>query len=432
MIRRAFLRAGVGATAGLAVAGQAGCARTGSELEVFVTWSGAELAAFRGALSDFTAATGHRVRVVPAGEQLIELLRVRLDTANPPDLVIGPVLGLIRQYAAKDRVVPLDGVGGNTPEGLRNLVTVKDKGVIGVWVKAAHKSLFWHRASTFAATDPPQTLEDLKTWVHAAAAAGDPPLAVGAADGWVLTDWFENTLVAVGGGSTYREAEAGGRIWDSAPVTEALEWLAELWSVPGAFPGGPARALLTQYEESVVRVFGDRSASLVFEGDFVTVVADRFNPRPAAAPDFFAFPQKERRATPEAQVRRPLVVGGDVAALLNDTPPGKALIRWLDDPAWMMPLVQRGGFLSPKSTVTDQSYPPGVARRIARQFLDAEAVYFDLSDQFVGRLGGGPGRGMWRILQEFFRAVTWSASSRASAVRDTRHELMAASEVEPA
>jgi hypothetical protein len=386
------------ATAGVAAASAAlaGCGRDQAGLEVFVMWSGGELAAFRETLRGFETESGHRVRVVPVGEQVTELLRARLDADNPPDLAIVPLPGLIRQYAACGRVVPLrPGLGAHTPAGLRDVVTLDNGDVVGLWVKAAHKSLFWHRPSTFPDGAAPKTWDQLVAFTERSVALGRTPLSVGAADGWVVSDWFENALVGVGGGAVYDQLAKGREVWDSDLVTTALNGLGRLWSIPAAFPDGPAQALLTQYEESVVQVFATRRAELVFEGDFVASVASRF--AGPTAPRTFRFPPVSGPP--------PLVVGGDVAALLNDTDAGRELIAWLDRGESMDPWITRGGFLSPNTTVPVERYPTELARASARQLATAEAVRFDLSDQVGGRLGGGQGRGMWRILQDFFRAV---------------------------
>jgi ABC-type glycerol-3-phosphate transport system substrate-binding protein len=432
--RRAVLRAALGpvlvrAGSGVSVvaAGLAGCGGDGAGLEVFVTWGGDELAAFRETLEDFSRQSGRRVRVVPVGEQVDELLRARLHTDNPPDLAVVPRPGLIKQYAARGQVVPLDpAMGRHTPEGLRRIITLDDGRAAGLWVKAAHKSLFWYRPSTFPGGSspggsPPRSFAELVDYVRRTAAAGRAPLAIGAADGWVVTDWFENTLVGVGGGAVYDDLAAGRPRWDSPYVTQALARLAELWSVPGAFPDGPARALLTEYEESVVQVFATGRADLVFEGDFVARVIARFGG--GHEPGTFPFPAVDGPP--------PLVVGGDMAALLKDSPGGRELISWLDRPESMYPWIARGGFLSPNMRVPLDRYPTRLARDVAQQLASAPEVRFDLSDQVGGGLGGGQGRGMWRILQEFFGAVT-APGNGADAVRRAQRQLDAAARQVPA
>src|SRR5262249_55617327 len=149
----------------------------------------------------------------------------------------------------------------------------------------------------------PGTWDDLKELVCRLAKSGaTAPLAIGAADGWVLTDWLENLLIALTSDCEDAGLVSGEVHWGIPPVRPALALLPTVWSVPGAFPDGPGRALLTQQEESVVQVVAERRAAMVFEGDFVAAVANRF--RPAGAPPLsrFRFPRTDNV--------RPLLVGG--------------------------------------------------------------------------------------------------------------------------
>ncbi|HET8659435.1 MAG TPA: ABC transporter substrate-binding protein [Micromonosporaceae bacterium] len=418
--RRQVLAAATGplllrATGGVTVTSAlASCGGRTAGVEVFVMWSGGELAAFRETLQHFHRESGLQVRVVPVGEQVNELLQARIDTDNPPDLAIVPLPGLIRDYAKRGHVRDLGSeLGKDTPEGLRELVTMDDGMVAGLWVKAAHKSLFWHRGDI----SPPKNWAELVGLVTQRAFEGRTPLAIGAADGWVVSDWFENMLIAVGGGETYDQLARGQRAWKSPHVTTALEELARLWSVPDAFPGGAERALLTQYEESVAQVFATCRADLVFEGDFVGSVVSRFTRKPAKT--FFFPPLSTDQPLPP-------VVGGDVAARFTDSRKAEELIRWLAEAGSMRPWISQGGFLSPNKQVPLDWYPNELTRKLAVQLYDANEVRFDLSDQLTGRLGGGQGRGMWRILQDFFGAVA-AGQNQNAAVRLAQKQLDAAS-----
>lgn len=417
-----LLRAVGGVTVGSALAA---CGRSTPGVEVFVMWSGGELAAFRETMAVFSREYDLPVRVVPVGEQVNELLQARLDTDNPPDLAIVPLLGLIRDYAKLGHVYPLPrGLGDTTqPKGLRLAATMDDGRIVGLWVKAAHKSLFWHRGTGEFGT--PTTWDDLVRLVRDRAGAGHTPLAIGAADGWVVTDWFENVLLGVGGGATYDKLAQGEHAWGARYVTDALTRLAELWSVADASPGGAERALLTQYEESVVQVFATHRADLVFEADFVSSVIDSF--AGASTPRLtFPFPPVVNPAGP------PLVVGGDVAALLTDRPEARQLIEWLDRPDSMDPWIDRGGgFLSPNLKVEPRRYRTALATQLAGELQQKQnELRFDLSDQVTGRLGGGQGRGMGRILQDFFGAVATGRSPDA-AVRRAQDQLIEASQGTP-
>ena len=64
----------------------------------------------------------------------------------------------------------------------------------GVWFKAANKSLIWYDVGAFerAGVVPPPDIDPLASAGARARRSGVPAFAVGGADGWTLTDWFEN------------------------------------------------------------------------------------------------------------------------------------------------------------------------------------------------------------------------------------------------
>ena len=237
----------------VATAGAGGCARDRGGVEVVVMWSGGELNAFRAVMDKFSQKSGHAVRIVSVGEQVHELLRARVDAGNPPDVAIVPLPGLIKAYARDNHVVPLDPtLAPDIRQDLRELVTVKGE-LLGLWVKVAHKSLFWHRESSLAGRAKPRTWCDLLEIITMWARSGRAPLSMGAADGWVVTDWFENVLASLDDGETYGRLALGANEWRSDRVHDALDRLAQAWSIEGAFPDGPARALLTQWESRSMR-----------------------------------------------------------------------------------------------------------------------------------------------------------------------------------
>jgi ABC-type glycerol-3-phosphate transport system substrate-binding protein len=410
MRRRSLLKAAV---AVMAAPAAAACASNDDTIEVFVLWSGGELDAFRRTVEGFAAESGRRVRIVTVGEQVRELLRARFNANNPPDIAIVPLPGLVREYARDGKVVELDrSLTTAMHDSLNETVTV-DGRQYGLWVKAAHKSLFWYRYSALRAAGvnaAPQTWQRLVELLAAEAKAGRPMLSIGAADGWVLTDWFENVLAGMDGGLTYRRlARDEPEAWGSDVVSGTLERLAEVWAIPGVFPYGPQRALLTQYEESVFEVFAECRSAMVFEGDFVGAVITRLDSagRLCETADVFRFPPIAGEP--------PLVVGGDVAARLSHSEGSAELLQWLSKPESMSGWVAQAGFLSPNRSVPISTYL-GRDRILAQQFYDAPTPLFDLSDQLGGRLSAGQGRGLPRILTEFFRDVTEPGAHRPGTI----------------
>ena len=411
LTRRTALRAsGVVAAAALT-----GCDSTRDVVEVAVIWSDQELAAFRSVVEGYVRQSGTRVSVVSAGDDIDAFIRARSRAGNPPDVAIVSQPGLITRYAGDGLLRPLDPALAAGLSGTWLAAGTVDHTLYGRCVKAAHKSLFWHVPST---VDPePTTWAQFAELVRVRAAAGRPTLSIGAADGWVLTDWFENVLASVADPGDYEALATATADWSGDGVRHALGLLAEVWSIPGAFPDGRQRALLTQFDESVIAVFGTRRADLVFEGDFVAPLIDRFgHGYPVSEhPDSVMF-----RFPPAAGEVPALIVGGDTMVLMRDTAAGRALLRYLAGPEAFHPWIARGGFLSPDNRVPPTAYPTALARMLADQLRDP-AAHFDLSDRLAGDLSGGDGRGTWRIMQDFFRLATRAGTEaeRERAVDET-------------
>jgi ABC-type glycerol-3-phosphate transport system substrate-binding protein len=334
-------------------------------------------------------------------------LRARYSTANQPAVAIMPYIGLIAGYARDGWLADLEFLRGRFPRPWNVPLTV-DGTLRGAWVKAAHKSLFWYPPGALGAGAVPKTWDDFTGLVRRLARSGDrAPLAIGAADGWVLTDWFENVFASVSDDRQYQALVAGekggdgGLTWDG-PVRTALRHLADVWSIDNAFPDGGRRALLTQHEESVSQVFDENRATMVFEGDFVAGAARRFRAdRPLAT---FGFPPVRGDAR--------LLAAGDAAVVFKGSKDGLALVDWLTGPEkpfrrWL----EAGGYLSAQLDVpapeADRSggLTAGLATEL-RRATDTGALRFDLSDRLRGSLGGPDGLGLWKILQDFFADVT--------------------------
>ncbi len=378
-------------------------------VQVMVVWSGRELELFRRVLRGY----GQPVEVISAGDNIDALLQARRAAGTTPDVAVLSRPGLVADYSRAGWLEPLDDALASafTPRWAQLLYA--DGALHGVWVKAAHKSLIWRVPGTLPS--PPQDWPGFVTLVRdLAAATGPRPLAIGAADGWVLTDWLENRLAVLLSADEYDQLARGERPWTDGRVRQAFTDLAELWATPDVFPGGGRRALLTQNEESVLQVTATRQAAMVFEGDFVASVVERYRPRAAAA-EPFRFPGRPT-GTAEEPVRLPLVVGGDAAVVFRGSVAGRQLVNWLVTAEAFRPWVAAGGYLSPNRFVDTHRYPTPLAAELASQLTSEEEVRFDLSDRLPGALTGADGQGSWQILQDFFADVTVNRWAREAAV----------------
>ncbi len=421
--RRSRLRPAQGlAAVVLAVALVSGCAGgpapagprlSGRALEVAAVWSGPEQQRFQRVLRAFTRQTGVTVRYVSAGHSVPDFLSARLAAGRPPDVAFLPEPGLLRRYEREHLLVPLGGIAGaevaeNYSPAWRRLGTVNGT-LYGVWFKAANKSLIWYNVGVFerAGVVPPSTVDGLVAVAHKLAASGTPAFAVGGADGWTLTDWFENLYLRVAGPVRYDLLAAHAIRWTDPSVEATLRLLARVLS-PQVIAHGPAGARATSYEQSVRETFARRpAAAMVFEGDFVAgVISGETGARLGVNADVFPFP-----AVGSSGLM--VVGGGDAAVLMRRSAAGAALIRYLASPQAAAIWAAQGGFISPNINLDLAVYPDPITRSIARTLLEAgDNFRFDLSDLQPASFGGTEGKGMRKILQQFLvtRNVTAAAA----------------------
>jgi alpha-glucoside transport system substrate-binding protein len=377
---------------GLAAAGLTGCGGE-TPLRIAVVWSDWELSRFH----EILAAYPHPFVVYSAGDNIAALLRNPVAQAATPDVAIVPRLGLMEDpdISARLRSVPCPDPSLNFPDWPRLMDCAADNSTKAVWFKVTHKSLVWYRRGVMPA--PPA---DWEAWVGLCRerAKEHPPLAIGAADGWVLTDWFENVLLGIDP-ELYRKLHLnppGG--WSHASVRETLLRLATLWSIPGLVPGGGRQALTTQFQDSILDVFRYGRADMLAAPDFAWPVIDRYGSGSEALS--FRFPGPPGTPNP------PVLVGGDaVVALESGGVRGTAFVKWLTDRGQARERLKgwstKGGFLSLNENVL---YPNRAMGDLARE-LHGD-VAFDLSDRLTGGLAGGDGQGLWRVLTELFATVT--------------------------
>ncbi|CAM5582045.1 hypothetical protein SBADM41S_04068 [Streptomyces badius] len=163
-------------------------------------------------LDEFEKRTGADVTFVPAQDPIINFLGTKIAGKQPPDVAMIPQVGAIQQAAAKKWAKP---VGAEAKAQLdKNYAQVwQDLGAVdgtqyGVYFKAANKSLIWYNAAAFdnAGASEPKTWTEFLTTAETVGASGVTPVSVGGADGWTLTDWFENVYLLAGGPGEVRPA----------------------------------------------------------------------------------------------------------------------------------------------------------------------------------------------------------------------------------
>ncbi|MFJ9025504.1 ABC transporter substrate-binding protein [Streptomyces sp. NPDC102259] len=392
----------------------------GTTLEVAAVWTGTEQANFKKVLAEFEKRTGAKITFVPAQDPIINFLGSKIAGGSPPDVAMLPQPGAIKQAADKGWATPLGAeaqaeLTKNYSQGWQDIGKVGDK-QYGVYYKAANKSLIWYNAKVFenaGATDP-ATWKDLLTTAQTVYDSGVTPFSIGGADGWTLTDWFENVYLSQAGPEKYDQLAQHKMKWTDPSVKEALTTLAQVWGKKDWVAGGASGALQTEFPASVTQTFtgGEQpKAAMVYEGDFVQVNIADTKSKVGTDAKVFPFPKVGDTA--------PVVSGGDAAVILKDSKGAQALAIFLASPDAAEIQAKLGGYLSPNKNVDVSVYPNEVQQTIAKALVAAgDDFRFDMSDQAPQAFGGTPGKGEWKDLQDFLKNPTDVAGTQAKLESD--------------
>jgi len=367
-------------------------------------WTGDEQKAFQAVLDGFTEQYPNvKVKYNPSGDQTPTVLSTAVQGGNPPDLASVSQPGLMKDFEAKGALKSLDfaksAISDNYPDDFVKLGTI-DGTLYGLIFKGANKSTVWYNVKAFddAGVDPPATWDDLIKDASTLKASGVTPFSVGGADGWTLTDLFENIYLRQAGGDMYDKLSNHTIKWTDESVKKALTTMGQ-YLQSGVIAGGTSGALQTDFPTSVSNVFSNSpKASLVAEGDFVPGVVASSNPlQPVDGYNVFAFPSVDGSS-------ESVVGGGDTIIMFKDTPASEALIEYLATPEASEIWAKRGGFSSPNKNLDTGVYPDDITKTTASALASTEVFRFDMSDLQPAAFGGTVGQGEFKIFQDFLKS----------------------------
>ncbi|MGH3092645.1 MAG: ABC transporter substrate-binding protein [Gaiellaceae bacterium] len=374
------------------------------EIAVMAVWTGPEQEAFQAVLDGFTEANPDvTVNYTSAGDQLPTQLATAVEGGNPPDLAVLPQPGLMADFAQQDALVPLDFAASDVEENLGEsavAIGTVDDTLYGFLFKAANKSTVWYNVAAFedAGVEPPETWDDFLAAAETLSASGVPAYSIGGADGWTLTDLFENIYLRTAGPDMYDQLAAHEIPWTDDSVKEALTLMGEILGDTANIAGGTQGALQTDFPTSVTQVFADPpEAAMVIEGDFVGgVISDSTEAEPETGFNVFGFPSIE-------DSQPSIVVGGDTVVMFEDSPAAQALVRYLTTTEAAQIWAERGGFASLNRGLEPSVYPDPISQTTAGALAEAETFRFDLSDLQPAAFGGTVGQGLFKLFQDFLR-----------------------------
>ena len=366
-------------------------------------WTGPEQKNFRLVLDGFEKKFPNvSVKYTSGGDNTPTILSTAIAGGNPPDLAAVGQPGLVEQFSTRKAIKPLTFVKSTMSENYADswvtLGTYHGK-LFGMVFKGANKSTIWYSTSAFknAGVDPPKTWAELLVAAKTLRASGTKAYSIAGADGWTLTDLFENIYLRQAGAAKYDKLSAHTIKWTDPTVKTALKTMAQVFSDTDNIRGGTTGALQTDFPTSVNNVFSrPPKAAMVMEGDFVPG-ASATTAKPIADYNEFPFPSVDGSA--------PSVVGGgDTVVMFKDTPAARALVTYLASPEAATIWAERGGFSSPNKGVPANAYPDALTRATATALAQAKTFRFDMSDLAPSAFGGTPSQGEWKILQDFLRS----------------------------
>jgi len=376
-------------------------------VSVIGVWTGPEQESFQAVIDGFTAEYPDvTVKYTSGGDNIVTVLSTAVEGGNPPDIATVSQPGTMADFVKRGALQPLDFVKDAVTENFGDSIVTTgsvDGKLYGLLFKAANKSTIWYNVKSFedAGVEAPATYDDLLADAKTINASGLPAYSIGGADGWTLTDLFENIYIRTAGAETYDKLAKHEIPWTDQSVKDALAEMAKIVGDTDNIAGGQAGALQTDFPTSVSNVFSATpKAAMVLEGDFVPGVAGDANPlKPETGFNVFAFPEI-------GDSGKAVVGGGDLVVQFKKSPAADAFIEYLTEPAASEIWAKRGGFSSPNKKVDSSVYPDPIQQTTAGAIGEADTFRFDLSDLQPSAFGGTVGQGLFKLFQDFLKTPT--------------------------
>jgi alpha-glucoside transport system substrate-binding protein len=361
---------------------------------VFGPYRGAEADRLVDSLEEYAENAGVEIRYTGSTDFVTDLRR-RIESADAPDVALIPQPGLVAQLVDDGSIFPLD------EPTTRQLVDNYDAEVseiaefdgidYAVPFRRTMKSVVWFRRDVFEAEGwaLPTTLDELET-LSARIAEGDRQIApwcfamnAGDATGWAATDWIEDLVVRRQGPDLY-DAWTTGAVEFAAPEIEAaFVEFRDLVLQPGRVAGGVVDVVSKRVDRAWEPLLdSDPGCAMYRQADFaIGWMPNGTKVGPDESLDWFALPGVDADDPP-------LVFGGDEIVQFDDRPEVNGLMAFLASADAGTPWVRSGGFLSAKSSISEEEYP-----EFERGFIAALATspvqVFDASDQMPPDIGSG-------------------------------------------
>jgi ABC-type glycerol-3-phosphate transport system substrate-binding protein len=371
-------------------------------ISIMGIWQAEEQQNFQRVIDGFTEEYPDvTVRYNGVGDDLPTILQTAVEGGNPPDIAAPAQPGFVQGLVERNELKPIgflqQAIVDNFGQSIADVGTFNDQ-LYGLLFKGDNKSTVWYNVSVFedAGVEPAETWPDFLESARTINASGVPAYSIGGADGWTLTDLFENIYLRQAGPELYDQLSRHEIPWTHASVKSALREMAKVVGDTENIVGGRTGALQTDFETSVTNVFSNNpKAAVVGWLDAVPGVVQ--HPlEPQTGYNVFTFPSIGDSA--------PSVVGsGNIFVMFTENAATRAFMQYLTTPEAAEIWVERGGFSSPNKNVDTELYPDEILRTTAGAISEAEVFRFDLSDLVPSAFGATTGQGLWKLFQDFVR-----------------------------
>jgi alpha-glucoside transport system substrate-binding protein len=371
-------------------------------VSVMGIWVGEEQKSFQAVIDGFKEQQPDvTVNYNPVGDNLPTVLSTAVQGGNPPDVAAIAQPGLMTQFVDQGKLQPLDFAESTITDNFGESVvqTGSVEGTLyGLLWKANNASTVWYNVKSFdeAGVEPPESFDQLTEDAGTLKASGVPAYSIAGADGWTLTDLFENIYLRTAGPEKYDQLSSHDIPWTDQSVKDALTEMAKIFDDSENIAGGTTGALQTDFPTSVSNVLApDPKAAMVIEADFVPGVVQT-TLQPEEGYNEFTFPAIND--SPASVVAK-----GNLVVAFRDSPAVQAFIDYLASPESAEIWVKRGGFASPNKNVDTSSYPDALLAQTSEEMTSAEQLRFDLSDLQPSAFGATTGQGLWKLFQDFLK-----------------------------
>jgi ABC-type glycerol-3-phosphate transport system substrate-binding protein len=346
-----------------------------------------------------------KVNYKPVGNDLPTVLATAVAGGHPPDMADIAQPGTVAQFATQGKLKPITYARGTMAKNFAPawlaLGTYSGK-LYALPFKAANKSVVWYNVPAFknAGVKAPKTFNQLLADAKTIKASGVPAYSIGGADGWTLTDMFENIYLRTFGAAKYNQLSQHKIKWTDPSVKTALTSMAKIIGDTSNIAGGTSGALQYGFNDSVTNAFAQPpKAAMVFEADFVGgVITSSTKAKPATGFNTFTWPAI--KPGPNAAA---VEIGGDLFVTFRDTPAIRAFVNFLATPTAAIAWAKQGGFGTGNKFVKASVYPDPITRATEAPIGQATQVVFDMSDQQPPSFGATTGQGEWGLFQDFLK-----------------------------